>query len=169
MTRMTLLLCTAIVCACGQTDQNEGQRMPKLAPPPRVPIPADLSITVEIDGAPAAPIDAARLAGIEPDFQDDERRAWKIATLLGPSIEPLSTRIAVTGRRGVTVELTRSEATRELVPVILLSRRGDVIAALVQATEPFPHYHGQGGRLGRPLDPLPRISDVTSIRVTTRP
>ena len=51
------------------------------------------------------------------------------------------------------------------VPVLMISRRGDVIAELVDPKEPFPEFHGQGGRLGRPPEPSPRVSSVERVRV----
>jgi hypothetical protein len=38
---------------------------------------------------------------------------------------------------------------------------------MMSADEPFPSYHGRGGRLHRPGDPLPRIGGVTKIKVTS--
>jgi hypothetical protein len=36
---------------------------------------------------------------------------------------------------------------------------------MVAPGDPFPAYHGQGRRLSRPGDPLPRVGGVTRIRV----
>jgi hypothetical protein len=47
----------------------------------------------------------------------------------------------------------------------MLTRRGDIVALLVDPADPFPSYHGQGRRLGRPGDPMPRIAGVKKIRV----
>jgi hypothetical protein len=54
-------------------------------------------------------------------------------------------------------------------PVLQVSRRGEVVATMVDPKAPFPEYHGRGGRLGRTGDPLPRVSGVTAIRVFLDP
>ena len=120
------------------------------------PIPADLRIDVEIDGAASAPIDGPRLQSIAPDYADDERRAWRLETLLGKA-----TSYTVTGARDVVVELHTIEGAP--IPALLMSRRGDLVATLVDPKDPFPRFHGEGGRLGRPGDTLPRVSGVKRI------
>jgi hypothetical protein len=55
-----------------------------------------------------------------------------------------------------------------LIAVIMVSRRGDVIAQIVDEKQPFPTFHGQGGRLGRPPgEPLPRVPRVSKLRITS--
>lgn len=166
---MALLLLLPLLAACPRksADQNEGKRMPKPPPPPTVEVTPELRITVDIDGKPAAPIDAARLNATPPDFQDPEHRAWRMATLLGSTVERANAVIAVTGQAGMTVLLkpTAKVDGGTPMPVLTLTRRGEVVVAMVAPTDPFPKYHGRGGMLARPGDPLPRIADVTSIRV----
>src|SRR6185436_304687 len=117
-----------------------------------------LRIAVEIDGQERPVIDAAFLAARAPDFADSERRAWRIDSLLGAPAQREGAVIAVTGEHGLTIELGRGDdAGAGPVPVLTVSRRGEVLAAMVESTDPFPPYHGRGGRLGRPGDRLPRI------------
>jgi hypothetical protein len=73
--------------------------------------------------------------------------------------------IEATGARGLSVLMRPTGGPSDPIAVLALSRRGDILAAMVESNDPFPDYHGQGGRLGRPGDPLPRISAVTKIRV----
>ena len=41
-----------------------------------------------------------------------------------------------------------------------------MVAAALRADDPFPDYHGQGGRLRRPGDPMPRLlSPLARLRV----
>lgn len=160
------MLVLALVLGCSEDKQpNDGKRMPKLPPPATANLPADLRISVEIDGVQAAPITSASLAEVPPDFKDDERRAWRISTLLKLGTD---SKIAATGAGGLTIELARASSADAPVATLFVTRRGEVIAALVDPRDPFPDYHGQGRRLGRPGDPLPRISGVTAIRISTR-
>ena len=141
--------------------------MPLPPPPPHAPLPAAIAIDVVIDGAPAPRIDAARLGQVAPDFHDEERRAWRLATLLGPAAARPGVQIAVTGERGVSIVLAPTGGPHDPLPVLAVTRRGEVVAAMVEPENPFPDYHGRGGRLGRPGDPLPRISGVTNVKVTS--
>ena len=147
------------------SDADATRQMPKLPPPPQAPLPAALKISVEIDGKELAPIDAARLNATRPDFQDAERRAWRLTTLLGPSLTRPGAVAAVTGDKDMTVLLKQPTNPKDPLPVLAESRRGGVVAAMVTADDPFPPYHGQGRRLARPGDPVPRVGGVTRIRV----
>ena len=158
-----LLCCAATLFACQKaSDAVAEKKMPKLPPPPRVEPAESLRIAVEIDGQPAPPIDAARLRGLKPDFEDPERRAWLFGSVLGARARAPETAIAVTGDNEVTVVFRRADGAE---PVLALSRRGEIVAALVEANDPFPAYHGQGRRLRRPGDPTPRVGGVKQIRV----
>ena len=160
------LLVLVLALGCSEDRRvNDGKRMPKSPPPVTATLPADLHITVEHNGVPGAPITAASLATHPPDFSDADRRAWRIASLL--KLGTAST-IAATGAGGMTIELAGSTDPTAPVATLFVTRRGDVIAALVDPRDPFPDYHGQGRRLGRPGDPLPRITGVTAIRITDR-
>jgi hypothetical protein len=150
-----------LLCACGKaSDATSGKQMPKLPPPPHVQ-PA-VSVLVEIDGHLAPAIDGARLQALKPDFEDSERRAWRLTTLLGP----WSGVVTVTGENDVSVQFRRAPNEKEPQPALLLTRRGDLVALLVDPADPFPSYHGQGRRLGRPGDPMPRIAGVKNISVS---
>jgi hypothetical protein len=154
----------ALFAGCQCDSLNEDRKMPKPAPPPSAAPDTTLHIAVTVKGTPRAPIDGAMLAARKPDFEDSERRAWRLVELLGIAGEAP---ISVTGERGVTVVLqTDPDADAAApVPVLIMSRRGEVLAAMVDPAEPFPPYHGQGGRRGRRGDPLPRIGGVTRIDV----
>jgi hypothetical protein len=152
-------------CRKGSSDLNAEHQMPKLPPPPRVDLPSNLKISVEIDGEVAPPIDAARLQATKPDFADPERRAWRLSTLVGGAVLRPGAVAEVTGDKDVTVLLRQPKRAEDPLPVLAASRRGGVVAAMVMADDPFPPYHGQGRRLMRPGDPLPRIAGVTRIRV----
>ena len=69
------------------------------------------------------------------------------------------------GAHDLSLEL-KPRTAEGLVAVIMVSRRGDVIATMVDEKEPFPRFHGQGGRLGRPPgEPLPRVPKVQKLRI----
>lgn len=159
----------ALVACKRSSDQNESKRMPKPPPPPDAEASPELHIVVEIDGRAAATIDAAKLASTKADFVDAERRAWRIETLVGAAAQRDGTVIAVTGEKGMTVMLRQPKTDKDPLAVLAVSRRGDVVAAMVEKEDPFPPYHGHGGRLGRRGDPLPRIAGVTKIAVSVEP
>ena len=165
MKRFLLGTLVVLVGCQKASDSDPGRQMPKLPPPPRVELPRTLHIDVEIDGRPAPPLDAARLEATKPDFVDAEHRAWRLPTLLGPAVARPGAVAAVTGDKALTVLLHQPRAPADPLPVLAESRRGGIVAALVTPDRPFPPYHGQGRRLARPGDPLPRIAGVTKIRV----
>jgi hypothetical protein len=55
------------------------------------------------------------------------------------------------------------------VPTLSLNRRGEVIVGLVAPDDPFPGYHGRGGRLSRPGDPLPHLAGPLKLRIFVPP
>lgn len=138
--------------------------MPKPPPAASAEVKSALRIEVEIDGIAAAPIDAAKLNATKPDYQTEEHRAWQIATLLGPAAERENAMIAATDDKGVTVKMPRRAGAA--VPVLAVNRRGDVMLEMLSPDEPFPGYHGRGGRLNRPGDALPRLAGITKIGIT---
>jgi hypothetical protein len=138
--------------------------MPKLPPPAQSAV-ALAPIPVAVEGGTDTVVDGALLERVAPDYSSEDRRAWRFTTLLGGVVQP-GTVVAVTGERGIVLELP--EPTPEAEPVLVVSRRGDVIAAVIEPKDPFPQYHGRGGRLGRRGDPLPRIDGVTKITVKRR-
>jgi hypothetical protein len=156
-----------LVAACTKaSESSDAKRTPKPPPIASAPDPGDLvRIDVAIDGKPAPSLDGPRLAATPPDFKDGEHRAWRIATLL-PSADREGAVIAVTGEKDVTILLPRPRAKGDAVPVLEVNRRGDVFCGLVSPEEPFPSFHGRGGRLARPGDPLPRVTGVKRIGVS---
>ena len=148
---------------------NDTKRMPKPPPLDDAAAPMALSIAVEVDGQPAPAIDAARLDAVPPDYTDHERRAWRLETLLGDAAKREGAVISVTGEKGLSIQLDRTSTEGAPIAVLAVSRRGEVVAAMVDADDPFPAYHGHGGRLGRRGDPMPRISGVTKITVRVEP
>ncbi len=162
-------LLAILAAACSRAgEESEAKRAPKTPPPPRVEVPAGLSIAVTVDGVAAAPIDAARLGATPPDFADAERKAWKLARLV-PEADRAGAVFEARGAGGVAIKLPRPATDAEPQPVVLLTRRGDVIVSTVDPANPFPPYHGQGGQLRRPGDTQPRLSSVEQIAVLTAP
>ena len=157
-----------VIAACSKAS-TEGQTRQWPEPPPgqEVSIPAGLEIAVTVDGAAKAAITAERLRGVPPDYIDEERKAWRIPTLIGEAGPPGV--VEATSPAGVSVRF--SHPTPEgLEPVLCLTRRGEVIVAALDPKDPFPRYHGQGGRLHRAGDQMPRVGPVSKLDITrTRP
>lgn len=163
---LVMLLCASAACQRASEADN-GKRVPK-PPPPAASAEAlgAVRIDVEIEGKAAPAIDAALLGTKKPDFSDEDRRAWKLTTLLGPDTDRDGVVFSAIGEKNVTITLPRPSKPTDPLPVLVVTRRGEPVVALVTPQEPFPPYHGQGGRLHRPGDPLPRVGGVTKIRVS---
>jgi hypothetical protein len=152
--------------ACGDaSEEAKVKRTPALPPPTEVGIPAALSIAVTVDGAAAPAITAERLGAEPADYTSPEHRAWRLTRLV-PALDQPGATIEARGPTGVSIRLDRPVDAAAMQPVLFLTRRGDVVVALVDPKDPFPDYHGQGGRLRRPGDPLPRLSPVTTLAVS---
>ena len=158
----------ALASACSKpSETTDAKRSPKPPPPAAssVAIPGAVHLDVEIDGAPVAPIDAARLAASKPDFVDDNHRAWRIVTLVGPSASRPGAVVTAVGDKGLSLEMPAPVGPKDPIPALSLNRRGEVVVGLVAPDDPFPDYHGTGGRLSRPGDPLPHLAAPTKLRV----
>jgi hypothetical protein len=164
--RLALVALLAIGAACSKTSETvDAKRSPKPPPAASVVVPSGLHVDVEIDGAPAAPIDAAKLTATAPDFQDEDHRAWRVATLVGLAASRPGVVVAAVGDKGVSVEMRPGPGPGDPTPVLSLNRRGDVVAELLAPDAPFPDFHGKGGRLNRPGDTTPRLSSPVRLRV----
>ncbi len=170
MNRILVVALGLVVAGGCSRAENEsgGKRVPVVPPPADVTIPGDLRINVTVDGAPHAPLDAKALAGRPPDFQDEDRRAWKLTGLL-PEMDRVGASVEARGKSGIGVRLDRPSTPGALEPVLFLTRRGEMVATMVDPAQPFPDYHGQGGRLKRPGDTMPHVSPVLELAVTTLP
>jgi hypothetical protein len=167
MERWLAMLC--VLVACSRASQ-EGEAKQWATPPPGkdIAIPASLHIAVAADGAALPEITSQRLRDARPDFTDDEHKAWLIPTLVSEA-GPAGTTIEAVSGTGVSVKFAHPTADG-LEPVLFLTRRGDVIVSALDPKDPFPRYHGQGGRLRRAGDPMPRVSPVARLEIThTRP
>ncbi len=154
-----------LVVACSRASE-EGEAKQWATPPPGkdIAIPVNLRIPVTVDGGTQPAITSQTLSAIKPDFADDEHKAWLIASLVAAAGPAPSTIEAVSGT-GVSVKFARPAADG-LEPVLFLTRRGDVIVSALDPKQPFPRYHGQGGRLRRAGDPMPRVSPVARLEIT---
>jgi len=162
MTRR-LLTVLVLVASCSKAS-DEAKRMQASAPPKEVEPPADLSIGVTVDGSAEAPITAQTLRTVKPDFADAERRAWLIPTLVADAAAA-GTVIEASSPSGVSLKLVHPTADG-LEPVLFLTRRGDVIVSAVDPKDPFPEYHGRGGRLHRAGDQLPHVGPVAKLAIS---
>jgi hypothetical protein len=164
MLRRLAALCVMLGCSRA-ADEGDAKQWPTPLPAKQIAIPVGLAIAVTVEGSARPPITADRLRAAPPDFADDEHRAWLISTLI-PEAQRGTTIEAVSGA-GVAVKFGRPTGDG-LEPVLFLTRRGEVIVSALDPKDPFPRYHGQGGRLRRAGDPLPRVVPVSRIDVLTR-
>jgi len=87
-TAVSMMLIALLACTKA-SESTDAKRSPKPPPGPASSEPSStLSIATEIDGAPAAAIDSARLNATNPDFKNDEHRAWKLTSLLPNTNRP---------------------------------------------------------------------------------
>ena len=162
---IVLLLCLA---GCKSEPANDGKRIPRPPPASTPEIPSNLSIAVTVDGVGRDPITRATLARLSPDWSNAQHKAWRIARLVGVP-ESVERSFAVTGTANdITVELPAMSTANTLVPVLLLNQRGSLVAEFLDPQDPFPRFHGEGGRLGRSPEPEPRIIGVTKIDARRR-
>jgi hypothetical protein len=165
---MRVVWIVLVVAACSRASEEEqGKRAPIPPPPIEVRVPSDLRVPVTVDGADAPPITAASLAQVAPDFSDREHRAWRLVTLV-PAFAQDGAVLEAKGRDGVALRLDRPATPQAPQPVLFLTRRGDVAVTVIDPANPFPEFHGQGGRLKRQGDPMPRIQPITALAVTSR-
>lgn len=161
---LALLAAAAVGVGCGKPSADAEAQQWQAPPPDKdVPIPAGLSIAVVVDGVPQPPITAAVLHAARPDYADAERQAWRIPTLVPAAAKPGT--VEATSPAGVSVTFAHPTA-EGLEPVLFLTRRGEIIAAAVDPKDPFPRYHGQGGRLHRAGDQMPRVAPVSKLEIT---
>ncbi|MEO7113603.1 MAG: hypothetical protein ABI183_24405 [Polyangiaceae bacterium] len=159
------LCVAAVLLSCTKASEStDAKRTPK--PPPN-PTNAEtnpaLTIAIEIDGAPSAALDSTKLNATEPDFKNEDHRAWKLTSLL-PNTNRPGVVFAVTGDQDISVVLRSPRAPSDPIPGVMLNRRGELFANMIDPADPFPAFHGQGGRLARPGDPSTRIANVKKIR-----
>src|SRR5688500_8138720 len=126
--------CVACAACAKASDEQKGKRTPLTPPPEMVQIPPALSIPVTIDGAPAAPITAARLQATKADFIDPGRQAWKLTSLL-PEMGRPGAAVEAHGPSGISMRLAGSTAESALVPILFLTRRGDVVVSVVDPAD----------------------------------
>lgn len=156
------VLLLGVACSKASTEA-ETKQWPDHEPARDVPIPASLSIAVTVDGATKSPITADTLHGAKPDFVDTERKAWRIATLVAEAIPAGA--VEASSPTGVSVKFKHPNP-EGLEPVLYLTRRGDVIVSAIDPKDPFPRWHGEGGRLHRAGDSLPRVAPVAKLEIT---
>mgnify|MGYP000906934325 CR=1 FL=1 len=160
-----LVAFVALIIGCQDgSDLADAKRTPKPPPPASAATPA-VAIAVEVDAVAGTPIDGARLDAVKPDFSDEGRRTWKMTTLLGDAAKRPGAVIAVSGAGGPEILLRNPEDASKPQPALMATRRGELVATMVSPDDPFPEYHGRGGRLGRSGDSVPRIVGVRRIRV----
>lgn len=160
------LLIAFALCACSRaSDSGEAKKWQEAPPPSEVGVPAGLSIAVQVDGTDRPPITSEVLKATKPDYSDADHRAWKLPTLIAEATPPGSV-VEAASASGVAVKFAHP-TPEGLEPVLFLTRRGEVMVAALDPKDPFPKYHGQGSRLRRPGDTMPRVAPVKKLAITT--
>jgi hypothetical protein len=150
------LLTFAFFSACQRADRPAGQ----------LQIPSDLSIGVEINGGEVEAITATRLQQTKVDYSDDDHHAWRLSSLLPPGALTPDMEIEVEQADGTRTILAHPGDTEaQLEPVLMVNRKGAVLVALVDRSNPFPAFHGRGGNRGQGGPKENRIRGVTRLRL----
>lgn len=166
MARWLLIVITLVACSRA-SDEGSAKKWQEVPPPKGVTVPSGLSIAVTVDGTERPPITSDVLAKTKPDFIDDDHRAWRIPTLVAEAA-PAGAVVEAASPTGVAVKFAHP-TPEGLEPVLFLTRRGDVIVAALDPKDPFPRYHGQGSRLRRPGDAMPRVAPVSKLAISSQP
>jgi hypothetical protein len=165
MSRSLCCLAILLASACSkpsQEDPHEAKVWPASPPGSNVKVPAALSIEVVVDGTAKPAITAATLNAAKPDFADEDRKAWRIASLVADAAAPGS--VEASSPAGVSVKF-QHPTPQGLEPVLYLTRRGEVIVTALDPKDPFQSHHGQGGRLSRPGDSMPHVKPVARLDI----
>lgn len=163
--RRSLCLVAILIAGCSkpsQEDQHEAKVWPTAPPPSNVTVPVSLKIEVTVDGAPREAITAKTLNAAKPDFADEDRKAWRIASLVADAT-PAGT-VEASSPTGISIKF-QHPTPQGFEPVLYLTRRGEVIVAALDPKDPFPGHHGQGGRLQRPGDTMPHVKPVARLEI----
>jgi hypothetical protein len=165
---MVRWLLIASLVACGKTsDHSETKQWQSAPPPPKIDVPAGVSIAVDVDGQGRAPITTATLESMKPDFVDVEHRVWLIPTLVADAAAP-GTSIEALAPTGMSIRLGHPMPDG-YEPALFLSRRGELKVGAIDPKDPFPPWHGQGGRLHRAGDSMPHVGPVAKLAITHPP
>ena len=163
VSRRLLLLLLVLATACSRASDETQAKKWADHPPTDMPPPADLDIPVSVGGAAQSAITASTLTAHKPDFADEDRSAWLIGTLV-PAAQKAGAVVEASSSSGVAVKFERPSATG-FEPVLFLTRRGEVLVSAVDPKDPFPRYHGHGGRLHRTGDSWPRVAPVARLEI----
>ncbi len=165
VSRIVAIFAALVAFACAKAGQeSDVKRTPNAPPSPTSGISKELTIPLEIDGVKATAITAGVLGGVKPDYSDKTRRAWRLETIVA-AFRRTNAVAEVVSANGTAILMRPPKQPTDPLPVLSLTRRGDIVAALVSPRDPFPQYHGRGGRLQRPGDPRPRATSIELLRI----
>jgi hypothetical protein len=132
------------------------------------PMSVALRVPVERDGRELVVIDRSLLDGTKPDYVEEDRKAWRLRTLVGPGGMGPEALIEVEDAQGVRVVVAQpSDLTEGREPVVTVNRAGELRMALVRPDEDvFASFHGRGGNRGRGGEPG-RVREVRHVWLRT--
>src|SRR4051812_11719916 len=101
---LLVALVLAVTPACSKaSNEAETKQWPDKPPPKDMPPPADLKIAIRGKGRERGAITAEMLKTKKADFEDAERQAWLISTLV-PDAAPSGTTVEAVSPAGVSLK-----------------------------------------------------------------
>ncbi len=126
-------------------------------------------VPVEIQGASSFAIDRALLDRVPADYTEEDRKAWRLSSLVGVAALGGGATVEVEDAQGQRVVLAQpSDLVAGLVPVVTVNRAGELRMALARndGDEIFASFHGRGGNRGRGGEPG-RVREVRHVWIRT--
>jgi hypothetical protein len=145
--------CVAGCDGCGRKADSQG-----------TPLADGMRIPIERDDKTLVVVDRVLLDRTPADFSDDERKAWRLSTLIAPRAIDARTTIEVEDAKGARIVVVQPSDTLEGRQAILtVNRQGELRMAVTRPDEDvFASFHGRGGNRGRGGDPG-RVREVRHV------
>ena len=145
--RAQAVLVSLLCLACSKPgEDSEAKRSPIPEPAPGATVPEALSIPVELEGKVVFTITTEMLEARKPDFKDDERQAWRLDKLLDESVFPKGSVLEASGSDGVGISMNRPASDEEPLPVVVLTRRAEILSLAGRADAARAAFQAAGAQ-----------------------